>query len=132
MSDPIRKALNTRMNTIAGYTIAWENVEQDPPEGVYLETMLLPAQPTQASYGVGGYNRHVGIFQVTVVGRAGDGVAETDTAVQAVIDLFPRGQVVMADGVNVIIESSGPGPGLKDGNRWRVPVSIYYRADRAP
>lgn len=132
MSDPIRKALNTQLNTISGYTIAWENVEVDPPDGMYLETFMLPAQPYQATYGLNGYDRHVGVFQVTVVGSAGDGTADFDTAIKAVTDLFPRGQVVSADGVNVVIESSGPGPGLKDGSRWRVPVSINYRADKAP
>lgn len=132
MSDSIRKALNTRLNTIGGYTIAWENVEQSPPDGLYLETMLLPGQPFQATYGVDGYDRHVGVFQVTVVGRAGEGTGNIDVAAKAVTDLFPRGYVATADGVNVVIESSGPGPGLKDGVRWRVPVTIVYRADRAP
>ncbi|NJB67498.1 hypothetical protein GGQ74_001138 [Desulfobaculum xiamenense] len=126
----IRAALESRLVSLpGGWPIAWENVPFTPGGcGNHLRVHLLPATPVQAGLGTDAPNEHKGIFQVDVVVGRGDGPGEACAQVDALCVHFRRGTRCVSGVVTVTVTGVGPGPGLQEGNRYRVPVSISYRA----
>ncbi len=125
----VRKALETRL---AGMTpdmaTAWQNVDFTPaPDTPYQEPVLMFGTPENPAYGA--YYREVGVFQVALMFPLGGGPAAADTRAKAIRDWFPRGTTVTADGIEVVIQRTPAiAAGYRDGDRWRVPVSIPFFA----
>lgn len=114
--------------------IAYENVRFVPGETqAYLEAHLLPATVDNPTLGDGSY-RQPGIFQVTVVAKAGNGSAPARGIAGDIAAQFPRGRTVHhADGVRLLIdETPTVRPGAPDGDWYRVPVDIGFTADVTP
>lgn len=119
---------------VADMPVAYQNIRFAPVDGqVHLESQQLPATTQNPTMG-DGFERRPGIFQVTVVGIAGEGLVGVLTAAETVVAAFARGRTLHdADGVRVIVdESPSIGPGIPDEPWYRVPVSIPYLADVQP
>lgn len=127
----VRQALETRLGTMASpISTAWENMSFTPVVGTpYQQVFLLPAAPENPSLG-SSHRREVGVFQVSLMypQNAGPGAAQTRAlAVQA---HFPRGHVLTASTVNVLIlRTPTIYPGRTDGDRWRIDIDVPYQAE---
>lgn len=73
---------------------------------------------------LGGKGRFVGIIVITCVVRAGTG-ASADAMVETLQQRFPAHLTV---GTAQITKLPEPANGFPDGNEFRVPVTITYRA----
>lgn len=106
---------------------AWENVPFDNEGNTYLKPVLLPGEPTQAEIGYTGRNRHVGVYQVSVLCPSGTGVAEINALKDSIVDHFKRGTVITYGYVNVSITKAFAGP-MIEGTEWiHCPVTIQYQ-----
>jgi hypothetical protein len=129
MSASIMAAFNSHLNTLAteeSIPVAWENVSFSPPAGPYLRAFLLPALTVGAALGAEASNKHRGIFQVDCICPGGNGWGPCLVIAEQVRVQFKRGTRLM-DG-NLIVESVSFGPGMMDGTRYKIPVSISYWA----
>jgi hypothetical protein len=129
MSASIMDALNAHLNTFAtseGITVAWEGVDFTPPAGAYLRAFLLPAMTIGAALGTDAPNKHRGIYQVDCIYPGGSGWGACAAMAEKVRVQFKRGTRLMSN--DLIIESVSFGPGMMDGSRYKIPVSISYWA----
>jgi hypothetical protein len=127
----ISAALNQKLNAMPNLPtiIAWENVDISPVvDELYLRTALLPV-PTQ--YPCIGQNTEAyeqGIFQIDVLGVAGEGRGVVQTKADAIVTYFARGTLLTYDSQNVRIERAYQSPGRQEDNRYKIPVNINYHA----
>lgn len=115
----------------AGLDVAYMNVRlNQDPDAIYLEAHNLPAGANGVTLG-DGHVRKVGIYQVTVVGLAGVGMAGINAVAARIESAFPRGMAVYSDETTrvLITEPMSTGPLIPDGPRVRLPLSIEYQAD---
>ena len=122
-------ALNSHLATFAtseDIPVAWEGVDFTPPPGPYLRAFLLPALTVGAALGTDAPNRHRGVYQVDCVYPGGSGWGACATMAEKVRVRFKRGTRLMSN--NLVVESVSFGPGLMDGGRYKIPVSISYWA----
>ncbi len=128
----IRAIMDARLSGLAEaeqVPVAWENVDFDPPEGgVYWRSFLLPGDPSAVGLGTAAENFHVGVYQVDVVAPAGSGWGVASESAAKVISLFKRGTDMTGSNIHLRVTSAQPGPGLREGARFKIPVSIFYRA----
>lgn len=126
----VRQALESRLAAYAqanGIPVAYENDDfTKPTSGIWLECFLIPNltlnRETTASH-----TRLLGLFQVNVWGRKGEGSADTEAAADAVAALFP---VVPKTGVISIEKPPHVGRALLDDSGWTArPVLMSYRYD---
>ncbi len=128
MSEPaIRAALETRLAAMSpALATAYENTAFTPVAGVpYQRLSLMRAQPVNPEYGQG--QQAQGIFQITLEYplNVGPGVAELRA--KLIADWFYRTLSLTASGVVVTINrASYIMAGFVDGDRWAVPVRVYY------
>lgn len=127
----VRIALESRLQALdTDFETAFENVTFKPsnPAEPYQEVRLLPNEPDNAAVG-GAYYRERGIFQVTLMYPLQVGVADAETKAKAVRDHFPRGLRLTQDGTTITVDATPTiGPGFRDNDRWRIPVSVNYHA----
>ena len=95
--------------------VAHPDKDFTPPEAGYLKVTHLPNVTTQEELGDAGRNRHMGLFQVSVMWPEGQGgVVPTDIAGE-VIAHFKRGTVITQDGVTIHVDKPPYlSPRLKD------------------
>ncbi len=125
----VRRALEQRLAAMTpSLATAWQNVQFTPdPVAPYQEAVLMLAAPENPAYGT--YYREVGVFQVALMYPFDGGTAEPELRAQAIRDWFARGTTVTADGIEVVIQRTPAiAAGYRDGDRWRVPVSIPFFA----
>ena len=127
----IGTALNQKLNAMPDLptVVSWENTGIEPTvDELYLRVALLPV-PTQ--YPCIGRNTEAyeqGIYQVDVLGIAGDGRGTVQTKTDAIIAYFARGTLLTYDSQNVRIEKAYQSPGRQENNRYKIPISINYHA----
>lgn len=127
----ILQAFETALAAVADdLEVAYMNTRLPSETDAHLEAHLLFGDTTAPSIG----NEHVrkqGIFQVTVVGNAGDGMARVYGVVETLENAFYRGREMFKDeGVLVLVdEPPETGNLFNDGPNIRVPVSISFAAD---
>ena len=90
----IQSALNTHLQAYAqtaDLPVAWEGVDAavDPGQP-YLRPWLLPAPVRTAGIGRAAMNRHLGVFQVDVLCRAGEGWGDASAIADGLIHHFRR------------------------------------------
>lgn len=113
-------------------TVAWPDVDFTPPAAGYVRVTFLPNETMQSELGDAGRNRHMGLFQVSVMWPEGNGsVTPTDLAGEIVAH-FKRGTVITHDGLIIHIDRPPYiSPRLKDSPYTQYPVTVSYRSDNA-
>jgi hypothetical protein len=128
----IRQAFEQRLATLLPVIdTAYENVAFVPALDTtpYQESYLIPATPDNSVLS-GHYVREMGIFQVAVMYPLMVGVGDAEARVAAIVALFPRGLVMTNVGITITVEATpAVAHGFRDRDRWRVPVSVRYRAE---
>lgn len=130
----IRTALESRLNTMSpALATAWESVPFTPVTGTpYQQVNLLVNEAQNPTIG-GSMYRQIGIFQITLCYPPGTGAKAAASRAELVRDHFPRGLGLSSGGINVLIDRTPSiAPAMIDGDRYRIPVSVYFSADIFP
>ena len=133
MSSAIAAAFNKHLNrfaTLENIEVAWEGLDFTPTADAYLRGFYLPGLTTGAALGTDAPNRHVGIFQIDCIYPIGRGWGDCAEMAEKVRAYFKRG-TKLGDDDEIVISSASPGPGMVDGDRYKIPVSISYWATLA-
>lgn len=124
----IRQALTSHLNDMPpGWTVVEVDGTYSPAIGMpYIEQAFLPAQTIQADLGGTGRNRHIGIYQLTLVTPAGKGPKDAEDKQTAILARFKRGTRISYSGIVVVIEPPWPGPKQSEADWIRRPLNIPY------
>ena len=112
-----------------GVQVAYDNIEFNPPDGIYLESHVMPATTTAIDL-----SRQAkvfrGVYQINVIAPAGTGKSAGGLIAEQLIQLFPENQE-MSDGVLTCFINSVPSAfaGISSDTSYTIPVSMSYRAD---
>lgn len=132
MSDvTIRRALEKRLAALApSVSTAYENVTFTPVTGTaYQRANMLPAQPDNQTISAS-YYRAVGIFQVSLCYPIGTGANAAQARAELTKTHFKRGTTMLESGLTVIVTQTPTiAAGFVDGDRYIVPVTIFYSCD---
>jgi len=127
----IRQVLETELAAMTpALATVHENEGGTPPAAgtPYQEVSLIPATPRNPEQGR--FAQLSGIFSVVLAYPVGLGPGDAAARAKAIRERFWRGLSLSDHGVTVTIENTPDvRPGFTDGGRWKVPVSIPYRAD---
>ena len=133
MSDSrINAALSARlasfMSSAPGFPKQYENTAFMPTSGsAYVSESLIPSSAGLEGISAGSFSEHVGIYQVSVFAPK-DATKGPRAIADAICAHFPKALQLVKDGITVSIVRSVQAPAFVSGDRWIVPVSIYYRA----
>ncbi|PKE30959.1 hypothetical protein CWS43_09770 [Rahnella sp. AA] len=128
----ITQLLEARLGNWAetqGLQVAFDNIEFTPPDGIYLESQVMPATTTAIDL-----SRKAkvfrGVYQINVIAPAGTGKSAGGSIAEQLIDLFPENQE-MSDGELTCFINSAPSAfaGISTDTSYTIPVSMSYRAD---
>lgn len=123
----VSAALSSQLDTLDLPT-AWENANFEPEGGVlYLSEQVLPSGTVPVGVSSSSSDLFEGIYQVLVHAPAGAGKGVGAVAVAQVEALFARGSRFAYQGHTVTVRRCEVSAAFKSGERWVVPVSIYYR-----
>ena len=129
----ISQALDIKLGQLSGLpsTVQYENTTVELPDtGLSLEVYIIPGRTSYPTLGINAPADEYGIYQVNVVAprNVGRGVA-IDFA-EDIRSHFARGSKLIRDGVAVRINNVTIGPGItsEDDQKYRIPVSIYYKS----
>lgn len=127
----IRAALETKLAAMTpSIGTAYENIPLTPVAGTpYQSAYLMSADHDNSTMGDGHY-REQGVFQVSLFYplQAGAGVAAARA--ELIKTAFARGTSIVSGSVTVRIgKTPHIGQGRVDGDRWHVPVKIFWFAD---
>lgn len=126
----IRDAFEKRLKLMPTLATAYENVDFIPVTNVpYQRTNLLPATPDNQVMGDGFY-QEIGLFQVTLFYPQNRGANPAQSKAEAVKTHFKR-NTGMSEGSVLVQVTKTPtiSPAFFDGDRYVIPISIYYIAD---
>lgn len=132
----IADALLTYLGTLTlsqALPIAMPNVDFTPPAGgKYLSAAHLPNATSQVTLGDNGFNRHIGLLQVSVVWPQNAGDIEPKEIAGQVVAHFKRGTVISHDGITLrIVQPPSVAPAIPDPPGYQIPVTIPYMIDAA-
>jgi hypothetical protein len=107
-----------------------EGTEYTPTIGTpFQKTYLLPADPDNASLG-DGYYREVGLYQITLRYPPNKGAGDAEARAEAIKTHFKRGTSMTENSQTVLVtRTPAIAPAFMEGERYCVPVSIYYRSE---
>jgi Bacteriophage related domain of unknown function len=126
----VRAALETRLAALSpAIDTAWQNDGYVPTVGTkYQRVDLMLANPDNPEMGSG--YREQGFLQVTLKYGLDDGSTTAEARAQAIRDHFPRALALTSGGIVVTIDRTPAiGSGTRDGDRWSVPVRIFWHAN---
>lgn len=138
MSDVIIRSLyEGRLKTWADarlpkLTIAFEDVVYTPPAdgSPYLKAYLLPGN-TDSEDLAGAHKSYRGIFQVSVVTKAGAGRGPAGQIAEELATLFPNNLALTKTGFTVYVRTpTSNAPAISSDTTSALPVSFEYRADK--
>ena len=127
----IRAALETALNSITpAMATSWENYSYAPVAGVpYQAINLLFVQPENPTFG-SAFHREVGYMQVTLNYPLQVGPTTAATRAELIRAKFFRGASFTSGGVTVVIHRTPEiSSGRVDGDRWAVPVKVFFYSD---
>lgn len=127
----IRTALETKLNALTPtLATAWESVPYTPVTGTaYQQVNLMVADTLNPTLG-GNHYRIKGFMQVLLCYPPNTGAKTAGTRADLLVNHFKRGTSLTSGGVTVIIDKTPSiAPALIDGERYKIPVSIYFSAD---
>lgn len=128
----LTQLLETRLSEWAeaqGLQVAFDNIGFSPPDGIYLQSHVMPATTTAIDL-----SRQAkvfrGVYQINVIAPAGTGKSAGGLIAEQLIQLFPENQE-MSDGVLTCFINSVPSAfaGISSDTSYTIPVSMSYRAD---
>lgn len=126
IEQKISAALATQLNTL-GLPTQFENSQFSPVSGItYLKEDLLPANNTSITLNQS--VMHSGIYQVSVYAPKDANKGSGYSVSQQVLNAFQRGLRLTYQGVTVTIVSASQTPAFISGDRWVIPISIFYKA----
>lgn len=125
----VSAAMATRLGTLS-YPIAYENADFTPPSGVYLAERLMPVETRPMGLAAESSDVLEGMWQVLCYSPAGEGKGAAFKAADAVAAAFPKALRVTHDGIEATVRRSEQNAGFVSGQRFVVPVTVYYRAAR--
>ena len=105
-----------------------ENRDDDEPTE-FVRFTFVPADNTAASLGEGGIDRHVGFAQFDITLATGGGSAIANTKADELLTLFKRGKKETHNNTVVKITKSNSTKGHTSGNKYIVPVTVYWQTD---
>lgn len=124
--NDVQAALDTKLATITGTSVAFPNVPYKPQAGTtYLRASFLPAETVQASMGANGKDETNGIYQIDVVVPRGTGRPQL---IDTVADLFKRGTVLSYNSISVRVRSVSMSPAILDDEWYFVPISVNFQS----
>lgn len=128
----ISAAFEIRLGLMApALATAYENQPFTPVTGTpYQRTRLLPAQPENPTLG-DDYYREVGFFEIVLFYPINQGRGAAQARADAIAQHFKRG-TFMTQGGDVVKVTRTPtiGPAVQDGDRYAMPVTIFYRVEQ--
>jgi hypothetical protein len=127
----IRTALETKLNALTPtLATAWESVPFTPIVGTaYQQVNLMIADTLNPTLG-GTHYRIKGFMQVLLCYPPNAGAKTAATRADLLVNHFKRGTSLTSGGITVIIDKTPSiAPALIDGERYKIPVSIYFSAD---
>ena len=130
----IRAALETRLNAISpSLATAWESVPYTPVTGTpFQQVNLLLNEAENPTLGDGMY-RVTGFIQVLLCYPPGTGPKAASARAELIRNQFQRGLGLSSGGTDVLIDRTPTiAPAIIDGDRYRLPVTIYFSADIFP
>lgn len=130
----IRAALETKLNALSpSLATAWESVPFTPTNGVaFQHVTLMIADVANPTLGDSHY-RVKGFMQVLLCYPPNTGAKTAAARADLLTAHFKRGTSLTNGGLTVIIDKTPSiGPALIDGERYKLPVSIYFFADIYP
>ncbi len=130
----IRTALETQLNSLTpSIATAWESVPFTPVTGTpYQQINLFIADTLNPTLGDSMY-RVKGFMQVTLCYPPNAGTKAASTRADLLVSHFKRAISLTSGGVTVLIDKTPSiAPAIIDGDRYKIPVSIYFTADIYP
>lgn len=112
-----------------GLKVAFDNIEFSPPDGIYLESHVMPATTVTIDL-----SRQAkvfrGVYQINVIAPAGTGKSAGGLIAEQLIQLFPENQEMSDFGLTCYINSAPSAfAGITTDTSYTIPVSMSYRAD---
>ncbi len=129
MIPHIQAALERRLLLMPSMDTATENNAHTPTTGIpYQRLHHLLNNPVDRAVTLD-VTEDRGIFQVSLFYPVDGGRVPAMTRAQAIRDHFKPPLTLIEAGVKVeILRTPGIGSGSRDGDRWHVPVSIYWQS----
>jgi len=127
----VRTALETKLNAISpALASAWENVPYTPVTGTpYQACFLMTATPDNNTLGCAHYKEQ-GLFQISLFYPLQIGAQVAEVRADLIRTIFKRGTSMASGGLTVHVPSTPTvGQGRVDGDRWHVPIKIFFYAD---
>lgn len=130
----IRAALETRLNAITpSLATAWESVPYTPVTGTPFQQINLLLNETENPTLGDGMYRVTGFLQVLLCYPPGTGPKAASARAELIRNQFQRGLGLSSGGTDVLIDRTPTiAPAIIDGDRYRLPVTIYFSADIFP
>ena len=130
----IRAALETRLNAInPSLATAWESVPFTPVTGTPFQQISLLLNETENPTLGDGMYRVRGFLQVLLCYPPGTGPKAASARAELIRNQFQRGLGLSSGGTDVLIDRTPTiAPAIIDGDRYRLPVTIYFSADIFP
>ena len=125
----ISAALDRNLNDMAGKPpIDWENQGYEPANGtLYVRPTIIPGDTVQASLGDAGQDVQVGVYQVDIFAKAGEGKNDALAMADLIADQFKRGTVLIYNTRNVRIQSASRLVAANTTDGWfQLSVQINY------
>lgn len=127
----IAKAFEDRLDAMTpALSTAKDNTNFTPVVGTpYQETALLPAAPDNSTQGATHF-KEIGLFQVMLCYPKGTGAGDARARAELIKTQFKRGTTMTESGLTIIVISTPTiAPAFIDGDRYKLPVSIFYQCD---
>jgi len=127
-NSAISAALATRLSGLSLPT-QYENSDYTPPaDTVYLAESIIPAATIAMGIANTGSDAREGIYQVLIYAPAGSTKGGAFATADSVEAHFTKGLRLTYAGVTVTILRTERETAFMSGDRFALPISIYYRA----
>jgi hypothetical protein len=125
-------ALERRLMTLGGMQTAYENLAFTPTPGIpYQRVHMMVNRPVDLGLS-NDAREDRGIFQVSLFYPLNTGRVESQIRAAQIQGLFKPPLDLTEEGITVLIRNTPyVSSGAPDGDRWHVPVSIYWRTFNA-
>ena len=110
--------------------MAWPNAGFTPVDGrMYLRPWCMYGDTYPVSLGVKGFERLVGVYQVSVLEVADTGMERAENTARAIADHFRGGTRLDCCGFELCVTTAHAGGAMQDDGRLHIPVSVNWRCD---
>jgi hypothetical protein len=126
----ISAALNTHLKNMTSVPpVAYENKEYSPTLGnLYVRPTVLFGDTTQATLGTAGEDLNIGVYQIDVFAKSGNGVNTAIASADLIANRFKRGTTLTYNSRTVTVVSAQRRAGIQNDGWYQIPVEIIYRS----